>query len=144
MKWTDIRLSTYLIMLLYKGPKLHMRTFQNLIRFRFLKVALVSDIQKTYHQIHISDVKTLLQRSSWESNPWHPLLVYRVTTHTYGIASLPILVLSTIRQLWINELQNFAVALVVTSTHMCVNDFLGDTQSTETYINLISDYFKCF
>ena len=66
--------------LLLCGPVIQENLFSILIRFRFYKVAFVSDIEKMYRMIKIADTHKDYQRVLWRFKPEDPIDEYTCNT----------------------------------------------------------------
>ena len=69
------------------GPKCQDDLFNILIRFRMFKIAMSADVAKMYRQVKLSLENRDLHRIIWRKNPTEPILTYRMTRVTYGVAS---------------------------------------------------------
>ena len=69
------------------GPKCQDDLFNILIRFRIFKIGMSADVAKMYRQVELSLEDRDLHRILWRKNPNEPILTYRMTRVTYGVAS---------------------------------------------------------
>ena len=72
---------------LFVGPKCQDDLFNISIRFRMFKIAMSADVAKMYRQVELSLEDRELHRILWRKNPTEPILTYRMTRVTYGVAS---------------------------------------------------------
>ena len=73
---------------LHAGPSLLPKIVDILIRFRFHKVALVSDVEKAFHQVLIAPNDRDVLRFLWIDNPVLPqprVTVYRFARAVFGV-----------------------------------------------------------
>ena len=84
---------------LHAGQSLLPKTVDILIRFRFHKVALVSDVEKAFHQVSIAPDDRDVLRFLWIGNPVLPqprVTVYCFVRAVFGVNSSPFLLNATI------------------------------------------------
>ena len=84
---------------LHAGPSLLPKIMDILIRSRFHKVALVSDVEKAFHQVLIARDDRDVLRFLWIDNPVLPqprVTVYRFARAVFGVNSSPFLLTATI------------------------------------------------
>ncbi|GFV12174.1 integrase catalytic domain-containing protein [Trichonephila clavipes] len=99
--------------LLMVGPRVQPELFPILIQFRIFSVAICADVEKR-----------------WE---------YRLTTVTYGTSSAPFLSTRTLRQLAIDEQENYPAASRATLSHFYVDDLLSGSATKKGAIQLVSE-----
>ncbi|GFU26835.1 integrase catalytic domain-containing protein [Trichonephila clavipes] len=110
--------------LLMVVPRVQPELFPILIQFRIFSVAICADVEKMFRQdVHEEDVDW--QRILWRDSPTEPIREYRLTTVTYGTSSAPFLFTRTLRQLAIDEQENYPAASRATLSHFYVDDLLS-------------------
>ncbi|GAB1868085.1 Gag-pol polyprotein [Camponotus japonicus] len=77
-----------------------------------------------YRQILVDPRDTNYQRILWKSSLSEPLLDYQLLTVTYGMACAPFLALRVLKQLVIDEGQQFPLAVPILSNNIYVDDLL--------------------
>ncbi|GFW27197.1 DUF1758 domain-containing protein [Trichonephila clavipes] len=111
--------------LLMVGPRVQPELFPILIQFRILSVAICADVEKMFCQIKVHEEDVDWQRILWRDSPTEPIREYCLTTVTYGTPSAPFLSTRTLRQLAIDEQENYPAALRATLSHVYVDDLLS-------------------
>ncbi|GFR14023.1 DUF1758 domain-containing protein [Trichonephila clavata] len=106
--------------LLMVGPRVQPELFPILIQFRIFNVAICADVEKMFRQIKIHEEDVDWQRILWRDSPTEPIKEYRLTTVTYGTSSAPFISTRTLRQLAIDEQENFPAASRATLCHFYV------------------------
>lgn len=69
------------------GPTVHPSLTDVLIRFRMHRIALVADVSRMYRAIELVDHDRDFHRFVWRNNPSAPLMDYRMTRLTFGVAA---------------------------------------------------------
>ncbi|GFU62399.1 integrase catalytic domain-containing protein [Trichonephila clavipes] len=72
-----------------------------------------------------------LQRILWKGNVNEPVKVYQLNTVTYGTASAPFLAMRTLKQISIDEGENFPLAASVLCDDFYMDDVLSGANSLE-------------
>ncbi|GFW70033.1 integrase catalytic domain-containing protein [Trichonephila clavipes] len=111
--------------LLMVGPRVQPELFPILIQFRIFSVAICADVEKMFRQIKVHEEDVDWQRILWRDSPTEPIREYRLTTVTYGTSSAPFLSTRTLRQLAIDEQENYPAASRATLSHFYVDDLLS-------------------
>ncbi|XP_063924137.1 uncharacterized protein LOC135138171 isoform X1 [Zophobas morio] len=81
------------------GPKIQDDLISILLRFRFHRYVISSDINKMYRQILIAPEDRQFQRIVWREDAHKPLRVFQLNTLTNGTASAPFLAVRCLQQL---------------------------------------------
>ena len=84
---------------LHSGPSLIPKIMDILVRFRFHKVALVSDVEKAFHQVSIAPEDRDVLRFLWIDDVTSPeprIVVYRFTRAVFGVNCSPFLLNASI------------------------------------------------
>ncbi|GFU34633.1 integrase catalytic domain-containing protein [Trichonephila clavipes] len=103
--------------LLMVGPRVQPELFPILIQFRIFSVAICADVEKMFRQIKVHEEDVDWQIILWRDSPTEPIRDYRLTTVTYGTSSAPFLSTRTLRQLAIDEEENYPAASRATLSH---------------------------
>ncbi|GFX96398.1 integrase catalytic domain-containing protein [Trichonephila clavipes] len=88
-------------------------------------------------KVHEEDVDW--QGILWRDSPTEPIREYRLTTVTYGTSSAPFLSTRTLRQLAIDEQENYPAASRATLSHFYVDDLLSGSATKKGAIQLVSE-----
>ncbi|XP_055928181.1 uncharacterized protein LOC129959387 [Argiope bruennichi] len=99
--------------------------FEIMTRFRTYKYAFTADIKKMYRQILIDESQRNLLKILWKDNMNQFPITYRLNTVTYGTKSAPFLVIRCLKQLALDEAEQFPLASQVTLTYVYMDDFVS-------------------
>ncbi|XP_054717638.1 uncharacterized protein LOC129226996 [Uloborus diversus] len=125
--------------LLMVGPRVQPELFPILIQFRLFNIAICADVEKMFRQIKVHEEDVDWQRILWRESPNEPIKEYCLTTVTYGTSSAPFLSTRTLRQLAIDEQENFPAASRATRCHFYVDDLLSGSATKKEAIQLVSE-----
>ncbi|GFW09084.1 integrase catalytic domain-containing protein [Trichonephila clavipes] len=92
-----------------------------------------------FRQIKVHEEDLDWQRILWRDSPTEPIREYRLTTVTYGKSSAPFLSTRTLRQLAIDEQENYPAASRATLSHFYVDDLLSGSATKKGAIQLVSE-----
>ncbi|GFX77377.1 uncharacterized protein TNCV_2955751 [Trichonephila clavipes] len=95
------------------------------------KYAFTTDIEKMFRLINIHLEQTCLQRILWNKGIVEPIKTYELTTVTYGTVSAPYLATRTLKQLAMDEANNFPLASPVVMSDCYMDDILSGSESIE-------------
>ncbi|XP_063383605.1 uncharacterized protein LOC134669918 [Cydia fagiglandana] len=112
------------------GPTLQEDLRDILLRWRTHKIAYVADIIKMYRQIEVNDADTNYQRIVWRSDAQKPIEDYKLVTVTFGTSCAPYLAIKTLRQVAIDEGQEYPEAQRIILEDFYMDDVLSG-QETE-------------
>ncbi|GFV91910.1 integrase catalytic domain-containing protein [Trichonephila clavipes] len=121
------------------GPRVQPELFPILIQFRIFSVAICADVEKMFRQIKVPEEDVDWQRILWRDSPTEPIREYLLTTVTYGTSSAPFLSTRTLRQLAIDEQENYPAASRATLSHFYVDDLLSGSATKKGAIQLVSE-----
>ncbi|GFS49531.1 integrase catalytic domain-containing protein [Trichonephila clavipes] len=103
------------------------------------RLAICADVEKMFRQIKVHEEDVDWQRNLWRDSPTEPIREYRLTTVTYGTSSAPFLSTRTLRQLAIDEQENYPTASRPTLSHFYVDDLLSGSATKKGAIQLWSE-----
>ncbi|GFX22816.1 integrase catalytic domain-containing protein [Trichonephila clavipes] len=92
-----------------------------------------------FRQIKVHEEDVDWQRILWRDSPTEPIREYHLTTVTYGTSSAPFLSTRTLRQLAIDEQENYPAASRATLSHFYVDDLLSGSATKKGAIQLVSE-----
>ncbi|GFT64082.1 integrase catalytic domain-containing protein [Trichonephila clavipes] len=95
------------------------------------------------HDKHTSE-QTCLQRILWKKGIGEPIKTYELTTVTYGTVSAPYLATRTLKQLAMDEANNFPLAAPVLLSDCYMDDILSGSESIEEVIELQHQLIEMF
>lgn len=109
-----------------------------LLRWRWHRYALVSDIEKMYRQVLVHHDDRDFQRVFWRPDPTGPVREYRLNTVTYGLACAAFLAIRSLRQLAEDERQHYPRAATALLRDCYVDDVVSGADSISDAIALQS------
>ncbi|GFW88584.1 integrase catalytic domain-containing protein [Trichonephila clavipes] len=125
--------------LLMVGARVQPELFPILIQFRIFSAAICAAVEKMFRQIKVHEEDVDWQRILWRDSPTEPIREYRLTTVTYGTSSAPFLSTRTLRQLTIDEQENYPATSRATLGHFYVDDLLSGSATKKGAIQLVSE-----
>ncbi|GFW35771.1 integrase catalytic domain-containing protein [Trichonephila clavipes] len=127
----------------FNGGLVQEDLFSIMVRFRKHKYAFTTDIEKMFRMINIHPEQTCLQRILLKKGIGEPIKKYELTTVTYGTVSAPYLATRTLKQLAMDEANNFPLAAPVVSD-CYMDDILSGSESIEEVIELQHQLIEMF
>ncbi|GFU21862.1 DUF1758 domain-containing protein [Trichonephila clavipes] len=115
----------------YNAESFRTTFFPLLVRFRKHIYAFTADIRQMYRMIDVDVSQRPLQRILWKGDVNKPVKVYQLNTVTYGMASAPFLAMRTLKQISIDEGENFPLAASVLCDNFYMDDVLSGANSLE-------------
>ncbi|GFV25910.1 integrase catalytic domain-containing protein [Trichonephila clavipes] len=112
----------------FNGGLVQEDLFSIMVRFRKHKYAFTTDIEKMFRMINIHPEQTCLQRILWKKGIGEPIKTYELTTVTYGTVSAPYLATRTLKQLAMDEANNFPLAAPVVLSDCYMDDILSGSE----------------
>lgn len=107
-----------------------------LMRWRWHRYALVTDIEKMYRQIIVSPEDRGFQQILWRHEVTDNVREYRLNTVTYGLACAPFLAIRTLRQLSDDEASRFPHGSRALRHDCYVDDIVTGANTKSDAINL--------
>ncbi|XP_047504174.1 uncharacterized protein LOC125049113 [Pieris napi] len=124
---------------LLSGPVLQEDLRNLIMRWRIHAICFVSDIQMMYRMIKIHRDDVDYQRIVWRENPSDEIRDYRLLTVTFGTASAPYLAVKTLKQLAIDEGDNFPEAARILNEDFYVDDCMSGSDDVQKAIQISKD-----
>lgn len=121
---------------LLTGQKLHQDISEVLLKYRLHKIVFTADIKMMYRYIGLAQEHRDFHRILWRFSPHDPVQEYRLCCVTFGVASAPFLALRTLRQLAIDEADNFPLASQVLLNEVFVDDIVTGADTVEDAVIL--------
>ncbi|GFX77478.1 integrase catalytic domain-containing protein [Trichonephila clavipes] len=112
----------------FNGGLVQEDLFSIMVRFRKHKYAFTTDIEKMFRMINIHPEQTCLQRILWKKGIGEPIKTYELTTVTYGTVSAPYLATRTLKQLAMDEANNFPLEAPVLLSDCYMDDILSGSE----------------
>ncbi|GFY02312.1 DUF1758 domain-containing protein [Trichonephila clavipes] len=128
----------------FNGGLVQEDLFSIMVRFRKHKYAFTTDIEKMFRMINIHPEQTCLQRILWKKGIGEPIKTYELTTVTYGTVSAPYLATRTLKQLAMDEANNFPLAAPVLLSDCYMDNILSGSESIEEVIELQHQLIEMF
>jgi hypothetical protein len=118
------------------GPTVHPLLVDVLLRFRFKRVALITDVSKMYRAIELVKSDRDWHRFVWRASPSETLKDYRMKRVTFGVSASSFIANMCVKQNAINLTQEFPLAAKAVETSFYVDDGLTGADDVETAIQL--------
>ncbi|GFW54070.1 integrase catalytic domain-containing protein [Trichonephila clavipes] len=128
----------------FNGGLVQEDLFSIMVRFRKHKYVFTTDIEKMFRMINIHPEQTCLQRILWKKGIGESIKTYELTTVTYGTVSAPYLATRTLKQLAMDEANNFPLAAPVVLSDCYMDDILSGSESIEEVIELQHQLIEMF
>ncbi|GFV96664.1 DUF1758 domain-containing protein [Trichonephila clavipes] len=128
----------------FNGGLVQEDLYSIMVRFRKHKYAITTDIEKMFRMINIHPEQTCLKRILWKKGIEEPMKTYELTTVTYGTVSAPYLATRTLKQLAMDEANNFPLAVPVVMSDCYMDDILSGSESIEEVIQLQHQLIEMF
>ncbi|GFW70415.1 integrase catalytic domain-containing protein [Trichonephila clavipes] len=128
----------------FNGGLVEEDLFSIMVRFRKHKYAFTTDIEKMFRMINIHPRQTCLQGILWKKGIGEPIKTYELTTVTYGTVSAPYLATRTLKQLAMDEANNFPLAASVVMSDCYMDAILSGSESIEEVIELQHQLIEMF
>lgn len=106
--------------------------FDTLIRWRTHKIALVTDIEKTYRQISLAPEDRKYQKILWRFSKEEPIQTYEISTVMFGVKPAPYLAINATFVLADMEQKNYPEASKRVKTDFYVDDGMSGSDSIES------------
>lgn len=113
------------------GPKLQDDLFNILLRFRCHEFVITADIGMMYRQIWVDKEDQSLQRIYWRNKDAEEVSTYQLKTVTYGTACAPYLATRCLKQLAIEDGDNYPKAKQVLMSDFYMDDVLSGAHTIE-------------
>lgn len=113
------------------GPVLQDTLFELLLKFRLHQYVLTADLEMMYRQILVREADRDLQRILWRSNSNEKIQIYRLNTLTYGTSSAPFLAVRCLKELAMQERQDYPIAAEVLQHDFYMDDLLTGAHTKE-------------
>ncbi|GFT69417.1 DUF1758 domain-containing protein [Trichonephila clavipes] len=128
----------------FNGGLIQKDIFSIMVRFRKHKCAFTTDIEKMFRMINIHPEQTCLQRILGKKGIGEPIKTYELIAVTYGTVSAPYLATRTLKQLAMDEANNFPLAAPVVLSDCYMDDIISGSKSIEEVIKLQHQLIEMF
>ncbi|GFU38093.1 DUF1758 domain-containing protein [Nephila pilipes] len=136
--------------LLMVGSRVQPEMFPILIQFQLFIAAICANVEKMFRQIKVHEEDADWQGILWGGfsnrtykgislNLFRNNRTYKGTTVTYGTSSAPFLTTRTLRQLAIDEQENYPAASRASLCHFYVDDLLSGSTTRKGALQLVSE-----
>ena len=122
--------------LLLVGPTVHSSLVDVLIRFQQHRIALTTDVSRMYRAVLLPAEERDLHRFVWRKNVDAPLIDYRMTCVTFGVASSSFAANMAVKQNALDGEQKFPLAAAAVRDSFYVDDGLTGADSPQEAIEL--------
>lgn len=128
--------------LLLPGPKLHADIPSIILRWRNYRFVMTADISKMFRRIQIDKRDVNFQRIICRLDETQEIKHFQLLTVTYGISSSPFLANRVIKQLAIDEGDNFPKAKNILLNDIYVDDGLFGADDFESALQLKIEFIQ--
>ncbi|XP_065092100.1 uncharacterized protein LOC135712929 [Ochlerotatus camptorhynchus] len=111
---------------LLNGPVIQDELRTIIMRGRFYRIMLVADVEKMFRQIWTNHIDVPLQNILFRFSVEDPVQMYELLTVTYGTKPVPFLATRTLKQLSMDEINNFPLAARRMSKDVYMDDVITD------------------
>lgn len=118
------------------GPVIQNDLFSIVTRFRKHKVVMTGDIAKMYRQIEVHPSQRSLQQIIWRETPEFDLKYFQLNTVTYGTSSASFLATRCLKQVAIDNVNNFPLESNIIMTDFYMDDLLTGSDDCESLIQI--------
>ena len=118
------------------GPTVCSSLLDVLLRFRFHRVALTTDVSRMYRAVELAPSDRDLHRFVWRKDPGEQLRDYRMTRVTFGVSASSFAANMSVKQNALNLALEYPQAAVAVEKSFYVDDGLTGANSIEEAIEL--------
>ena len=118
------------------GPTIHPPLIDVLLKFRFHRIALTSDVSKMYRAIELTDKDRDFHRFVWRSSQNDVLRDYRMTRVTFGVSASSFAANMSVKQNALDHAHEYPLAIKALEESFYVDDALTGADSREEAIQL--------
>ena len=123
------------------GPTVHPPLVDVLLRFRFKRIAVTTDVSKMYRAVELVESDRDLHRFVWRPKPTDTVRDYRMTRVTFGVAASSFIANMCVKQNAMNLAKEFPLAA---TESFYVDDGLTGADNVETAIKLQKELHQLF
>ncbi|KMQ87989.1 hypothetical protein RF55_12602, partial [Lasius niger] len=113
-----------------------------LLRWRWHRYVMASDIEKMYRQILVHENDRDLQRILWRSDVRQEMSEFQLNTVTYGLACAPFLAVRTLRQLAEDDADRFPRGSSVLLRDVYVDDVLTGADTIDEALKIQTELLQ--
>ena len=118
------------------GPTVYSSLFDVLLRFRFHRVALTTDVSRMYRAVELTLPDRDLHRFVWRNGPDDQLRDYRMTRVTFGVSASSFAANMSVKQNALDLSLEYPQAAVAVERSFYVDDGLTGANSIEEAVEL--------
>ena len=118
------------------GPTVHPLLTDVLLRFRFHRVALITDVSKMYRAVELTEPDRDFHRFVWRKSPKESLQDYRMTRVTFGVSASSFAANMSVKQNAADFALQYPLAVKAVTESFYVDDGLAGADSVEEAIEL--------
>ncbi len=126
------------------GPTMHPQLIDVLLRFRFHRIALTSDISKMYRAVELSTEDKDFHRFVWRSSPGDVLKDFRMTRLTFGVSASSFAANMSVKQNALDHADEYPLAVKAVEESFYVDDALTGANSREEAVQLQNQLQELF
>ena len=117
--------------ILLVGPTVHSSLVDVLLRFRFNRIALTTDVSRMYRAVELTSSDKDLHQFVWRSKPSEELRDYRMTRVTFGVSASSFAANRAVKQNALDLATKYPQATTVVEKSFYVDDGLTGADSIE-------------
>ena len=118
------------------GPTVHPPLIDVLLRFRFHRIALITDVSKMYRAVELTESDKDFHRFVWRTTPGETLRDYRMTRVTFGVSASSFAATMSVKQNAADLAHKYPLAARAVDESFYVDDGLTGADSTEEAVEL--------
>ena len=118
------------------GPTVHPLLTDVLLRFRFHRVALITDVSKMYRAVELTELDRDFHRFVWRKSPKESLQDYHMTRVTFGVSASSFVANMSVKQNAADFALQYPLAVKAVTESFYVDDGLAGADSVEEAIEL--------
>lgn len=130
---------------LHAGPNLQADIFVLLLNFRLFEVAMAADIKQMYLRILLQPQHRKYQKILFRFDPSQPIREFQFNRVAFGLKCSPFLAMRTVRQLALDEQNQFPHAADIAARELYMDDLTTSVPTVDEGISVsreLIDFFK--
>lgn len=121
------------------GPNLQENLAMIIMRFRFHKIALATDVRKMFRQFRMHDDDLIYQKIFWRFSPNDRVCEYVILTVVYGLKSSPYLAMRCMIELAKTYKEEYPLASRATEFERYMDDYFSGSDNENDCVKLYTE-----